>query len=378
MTLQRLGRTQEAVAVYQKLLSQNQAPVPTRIFLGRAYLRQGKKKMAAEEFRWVLLHSKEEAYRRWAQTELNRLRLGVKKPHRKKRFYFVGKLGMAYDSNPLLIPNDKSLSVPKAKKRGIDYLMSWTAGYKLLSRKDSRIDLIYIGRESLHSPEASRVNFHSHGFAVDGKKRHLLGHQAFLFNGRYDFRSNFLRSRLFSLSNRFFLGADTSFWRRTRTHFYSRFNLLNFGPDGSDPSQTSRDGFRMGVGLTQYFYTSDRRRYFFVKEEFNLNNARGENFDRTGVLSRIGIHTPVGFVKKMDWDLSAGFDYGEYHDFNSFSTLDLEEREDARWDIYTSLTYHWTRKFATRTFYRLIKARNSNNFYERDRHLAGGEVVFAI
>ena len=115
-----------------------------------------------------------------------------------------------------------------------------------------------------------------------------------------------------------------------------------------------------------------------MKEEFNLNNARGENFDRTGVLSRIGIHTPVGFVKKMDWDLSAGFDYGEYHDFNSFSTLDLEEREDARWDIYTSLTYHWTRKFATRTFYRFIEARNSNNFYERDRHLAGGEVVFAI
>ena len=379
LTLQRLGRREEAITLYQKLLSENPKHAPTRIFLGRAYLRQGKNKLAAEEFRGVLLHSKEKTYRRWAQAELNRLRLGVKKSPRKKRFYFVSKFGIAYDSNPLLVPNDKSLRAPGGKKRGMDYLMSWTAGYKLRARKDSRIDLIYRGQESLHSPSAaSRVNFHSHGFAVDAKKRHLFGRRAVLFNGRYDFRSNFLRSRLFSISNRFFLGADTSLTRRTRTHVYSRFNLLNFGPDGSDPSQTSRDGFRMGIGFTQYFYTSDLQRYFFVKEEFNLNESRGENFDRRGVLSRVGIHTPVDFLKKMDWDLSGGFDYGDYHDFTSFSSLNTEERDDARWDIYTALTYHWTRKFATRTFYRFIKANNRNNFFDRDRHLAGGEVIFAI
>ena len=379
LTLQRLGRTQEAVVLYRKLRSQNQTVVPARIFLGRAYLRQGRNKLAAEEFRWVALHSKRKAYRRWAQAELARLHRGVKKsPRKKKRFYFTGKLGMAYDSNPLLIPNDPSLSRPGARKRGIDYLMSWTAGYKLLSRKDSRIDLLYIGQESLHSPDASRVNFHSHGFAVDLKKRRLFGPRAVLFRGRYDFRSNFLRSRLFSLSNRFYLSADTSFWRRTRTHFYSRFNLLNFGPDGSDPSQTSRDGFRMGIGLTQYFYTSDLRRYFFVKEEFNVNESRGENFDRRGMLSRIGIHSPVDFIKKLDCDVSGGFDYGDYPDFTSFSSLNTEGREDARWDIYAALTYHWTRRFATRTFYRFIKANNQNNFFDRDRHLAGGEVIFSI
>ncbi len=378
LTLEELGRHKEAMDLYRKLRSQNPEHTPTRIFLGRAYVRQGKGEAAAREFRWVLLHSKEEVYRGWAQAELNRLRLGVKKPAKQKRFYFVGKGGIAYDSNPLFLPDDKSLSQPGTQKRGADYLMDWTAGYTPLLRRDSRIDLLYMGQETLHNPDASRVNFTSQGFALDAKKRRLFGHRAVLFNGRYDLRGNFLRSKTFSLSNRFFLGADTSFWRRTRTHLYSRFNVLNFGPDGSIPSQTSRDGFRFGVGFTQYFYTADLKRFFFIKEEFNLNETRGNNFDRRGVLSRIGLHTPVDFLKKMDWDTSGGFDYGAYPDFSSLSALNLEEREDASWDIYSAFTYHWTPRFATRTFYRFLKSNNRNNFFDRDRHLAGGEVIFAV
>ena len=378
LTLERLDRRKEAVAIYQKLLAQDPEHAPTRIALGRAYRRQGKGKAATLEFRQASLHSKKQVYRKWAQVELNRMRLGIRKPTRRKRFYFVGKLGVAYDSNPLLLPNDKSLIRPGVEKRGIDYLMSWTAGYAPFLRRDARVDLLYIGQETLHNGGADRVNFHSEGFAVDAKKRQILGNRMFLFGGRYDFKANFLTDNLFSVSNRFYLSAATSFYKRTRTQFFSRFNILNFGRDGSDPTQTSRDGFRTGIGITQYFYTADLKRFFFIKEELNLNESRGENFDRRGVLSRIGIHTPVDFIKKMDWDASGGFDYGEYHDFTSLSTLNIEEREDARWDIYTALTYHWTKQFATRGFYRFIKSNNRNNFFDRDRHLAGAEVIFGL
>ena len=378
LTLEKLGRRKEAVAIYQKLLAQDPEHAPTRIALGRAYRHQGKREAAAQEFRKASLHSKKQIYQKWAQTELNRMRLGVKKPSKRKRFYFVGKTGMNYDSNPLLLPNDKSLIRPGTKKEGIDYLMNWTAGYAPLLRRDSRIDLLYIGQETLHNGRADRVNFHSEGFAVDTKKRKIFWNRAFLFGGRYDFKANFLTDNLFSVSNRFYLSAATSFVKRTKTQFFGRFNVLNFGKDGSDPSQTSRDGFRTGIGITQYFYTADLKRFFFVKEELNLNEARGENLDRRGVLSRIGIHTPVDFIKKMDWDTSAGFDYGEYHDFDSLSTLNTERRQNARWDMYTALTYHWTKRFATRAFYRFIKSNNRNNFFDRDRHLAGGEVIFGL
>ena len=379
LTLDRMGRTQEAIDIYRKLLAKDPAQIPARIFLGRAYVRKGNYQVAAEEFRQVSQDSSAEEYRGWAQAELNRLHRGVTKRKPPKRFYVVGKGGIAYDSNPLLMPKDPNLRLGKVKK-GTDYLMDVTAGYVPLISRDSRIDLLYIGQETLHDPRTSRVNFHSHGFAIDGKQRHFFGGHGVLFNGRYDFRSNFLKSELFSVSNRFYFSGDTSFYKKTRTHFYSRLNILSFGPDGPLPDQTSRDGLRTAFGVTQYFYMRDLKRFLFFKEEFNFNQTRGENLIRRGFLSRTGIHTPLDFLnlKKLDADTSAAFNFGAYSDFDSLSSLNLEERRDEVWDLYAGLTYHWRPWFATRTFYRFIKSNNNNNFFERDRHIAGAEVIFGI
>ena len=379
LTLERLGRTQEAILIYQRILAKHPHQASARFFLGRAYVSKGQYQAAAGEFRRVM-DSKAKEYSGWAHAELNRLHRGIlkKKPKTKqKRFYLVGKSGIVYDSNPLLMPNDSNLRSGKIKK-GTDFLMDVTAGVVPVRRPDLRFDMLYIGQEILHDSRTSRVNFHSHGFALVAKERHLFGRQAFLFGERYDFRSNFLKSDLFSISNRFLLSADTSFIKRTRTHVYSRFNILNFARNGSIPDQTSRDGLRTGIGVTQYFYSPSRKRFFFIKEEFNLNETRGDNFDRRGLLSRAGIHTPVDFFKKTDLDVSGGFNFGAYHDFSSLSTLDLEQRRDKGWDIYSGLTYHWRPWFAIRAFYRFIKSVNRNNFFDRDRHMAGGEIVFSV
>ena len=60
LTLERLDRRKEAVAIYQKLLAQDPEHAPTRIALGRSYRRQGKGGAAAEEFRKASLHSKKQ------------------------------------------------------------------------------------------------------------------------------------------------------------------------------------------------------------------------------------------------------------------------------------------------------------------------------
>ena len=364
-----------AIKIYKKIVSKHPHLASARFFLGRAYAGKGQYEAAAGEFRKVM-QTQEKEYRAWAHAELNRLQRGVRKK-KSKRFYLTTKSGIVYDSNPLLMPSDASLRSGKIKK-GTDFLMDVTAGYVPVLRPDLRVDALYIGQETLHDSRTSRVNFHSHGFALAAKERHFFGRQAFLFGERYDFRSNFLKSNLFSISNRFFLSADTSFIKRTRTHLYTRFNILNFGPDGSLPSETSRDGLRTGIGVTQYFYSPSRKRFLFIKEEFNLNETRGDNFDRRGLLSRVGIHTPVDFFKKTDLDVSGGFNFGGYHDFSSLSTLDLEERQDRGWDIYSGLTYHWRPWLATRTFYRFMNSKNQNNFFDRDRHMAGGEIIFSV
>ncbi len=378
-TLEKIGRRKDAIDAYKQILSKNPNYAPAGIFLSRAYISEGKREEAAKELRKIIQTGASLEYRNWAEAQLNRLRLGAKKEARRveKKPYLLGKAGIAYDSNPLFIPDNKGL-VSTKKKTGARYTLDIDIGYPLLLEKDFRLDTLYIGQQAWHDKDTNAVNFTSQGFAVDAKKRKLFGERSVIFGGRYDFRENFLRSSYFSMINRFLLSADTSFWKKTRTHFYTRLSLLEYKNDGSDSSRSSRDGFRGGLGVTQYFYSSDFKSFFFVKPEFNFNQPRGDNFIRRGVLGRIGVHTPIKFLRKTDFDISVGYDWGEYPEFSSLSSLDTESRLDKRLDNYVAVTHHFKPNLAWRTFYRFIKSDNNNDFYKRDRHIAGMEMIFSL
>ena len=380
LTLDKLNRRREAIEVYKQILSKNPNHAPTHLFLGLTYARDGRRDEAAKELRWVVEKSDSEDYRHWAQAQLVRLRQMGKRVTKKaqKRPYLLGKVGMYYDSNPLLIPHNSNLS-SRPKKDGVDFPIHLSVGYPVVLEKDVRLDVLYIGQALLHDSGASQVDFNSQGFALDAKKRVFFGKRAVLFGARYDFKTNLLRSDLFSVVNRFLFSAETSFWPKTKTHVYSRLSDSNYKNDGALPSVSSRDGTRWGLGLVQYFYTTaDFRTYFFVKEEASFADTRGDNFNRQGSLTRLGIHGPLDFLGPMTFDASTGFDYGAYPDFSSLSLLDLNERRDLRLDVYTDLTYHWKPDLATRVFYRFIDSDNDNGFFDRGRHIAGVELVFSI
>ena len=380
LTLDKLGRHKEAIAAYRQLLAQYPNHVPTHLFLGLAYARYGKLAEATRELHWVIDHADSEAYRHWAEGQLSRIRKRRRhvahRVHQKP--YLFGKVGVAYDSNPLLVPNNGALS-SRSRRNGADYLLDLTAGYPLILEKNVRIDVLYINGTLLHDRGTDDVNFTSQGVAFDAKRRTFVNRRPVLWGARYDFRGNFLRSDLFSVVNRLLLSADTIFWRHTRTNLYGRVSYSNYGPDGSNPPVSSRDGTRGGAGVIQYVYPAkDYRSYVFLKEELSFADTRGDNFDREGSLTRIGLHTPLNRLGPVDLDLSTGFDYGVYSEFSSLSTLDQSERRDKRVDVYAGLTYHWKPSLATRGFYRFIRSDNDNGFFDRDRHIAGVEVLFSL
>ncbi len=375
LTLEKLHHPDQAINLYHEILAAHPNDEPTRLFLGLTYIREGENHKAAEELHQVVEHSHLPEYRHWAQEQLDRLHsyeISVGKSIHKKA-YFVGKTGIIYDSNPLLIPDNQSLSSTEKNPAAL-YEFELSAGYPLRLEKDFRLDALYIGETYQHSHGAQSVDFTSQGFALDAKKRTFAGRRPFLLSGRYDFRANFLRSDLFSIVNRFYVSADTSFWHKTLTNFFARFAVSNYGPDGANPDQSSRDGIREGIGVTQYFYTKNRKSFFFIKGEGDFNQTRGENFNREGALATIGLHTP--FFYKTDLDVSSSFNWGVYPDFTSLSSLDPSERRDKGWDAYVGVTHHWKPSLATRVFYRFINSDNSNNLLDSSRHLAGWEVIF--
>ena len=129
--------------------------------------------------------------------------------------------------------------------------------------------------------------------------------------------------------------------------------------------------------MTQFFYTKDFRRHLFISQEINLQQARGANFTRRGEATRIGLLTAIDFLPGTDWEVSTGFDWGRYPRFVSVSSLDTARRRDARFDVYTALTHHWTKSLATRAVYQFIQNDNRNDFFDRARHIAGVEMLIS-
>ncbi len=382
LVLEKLNHPHEAIKLYQAILQAHPNDIPARLFIGLAYLRQAQYQKAEEELSFVIKHGSTAEYRHWAQEQLNRLHLNERAVHKtiEKKAYLLGKIGIDYDSNPLLIPDSKSLSSPGSKKAAALYVGELNIGYPLRLEKDFRLDALYIGEEYLHSRGANQVDFTSQGFALDAKKRQFLGERPFLLTGRYDFRANFLTSNLFSIVNRFFLSADTSYWRKTLTNFFTHFSVFNYGSDfrGSNPDQSSRNGVREVIGVTQYFYTPNLKSFFFIKGEGDFEQTRGKDFNRQGGLVLLGFHTPLEFCRKTDLDVSTGFDWQTYPDFSSLSSLDSRDRRDTGLDVYVGLTHHWRHNLATRVFYRYINSENNNDFFDRTRHLASVEVIFSF
>ena len=376
IVLDRLGRYDEAIALYNQLLARDPNHTPTKFFLGQTYAHQGDPRAAADAWQWVVENSPSDEYRRLAQEQLGQLEARGARPTARKRFSLVGDLGVAYDSNPLLKSHDKVLATPGNEQQAERFAVKLSAGYQAIRRPEGRFDVIYTMRQSLHDRGLDEVNFTSQELALDARKRVSLWDRDVVLGSRYELLGGFLDGDLFSLSNRFLLSSDLRLTPHTRTYVYDRFTVSNFGPDGSNPPQTSRDGVYEDVGVLQYLYSEDFLRYLYIGQELEVDQTRGANFTRRGTSTRLGAHAPVSFMKQTDLDLSGTFRFGKYPRFTSLSPLDPERREDTNWNLTVSLTHYWTTQLATRLFYDLINANNRNDFFQYDRHIAGVQLLF--
>lgn len=374
MCLDRLGRSKEAIEIYQALLAQNPDHIPTRYFLGQAYFRGGDYEPAAKEWRKVIEIGKETTYARRAEQALKRFGPTLMPPELEvPRWNVLVSSGYEYDSNVVLKPDDKSLASSQDANAN-RFSLNTNLGYQAIAKPNFLLEGIYEFSQTLHDDGLDEFNFTFQEFGLDLRKRSQVKNHWVIWGIRYGLSPSFLGGDLFSLTNRWVLSADTRFSPRTRTLFFDRLAASNFAPDGSTPRRTSRDGFYQDFGVTHFWYPGNSPFHFFVHEEFNSAFTRGDNFDRLGNTTRVGSHLPW---KQVAVDVSGGFALGGYPNFSSISSLDTDRRRDFTWDLYGSMTYFLTRRLSIRAFYRYVNSQNRNGFFEYHRHIGGTQLEFS-
>ena len=374
IALDNLGRSEEALAIYKQLLEANPTHVPTHYDLGQAYRRMGDIESAVREWRLVSEQAKGTPYESWARTSLIEAGETGQSFKNAKAFRgeITGRYGYKFDSNVTLKPSDDSIggSLDSSASR---HELEGTVRYPVYTGRDTTVDALYDVYQSLHDDSLNEFNFHSEEFGLHLRRRVGPASQNAIAGLRYDFNFGFLNGNFFSARNRWNLYLDRRFTSKTRTLFYDRISVAEFGPDGPEPSKTSRDGMENDLGITQYWYLPDQR-YLFTTVEFNTADKQGNNFDMLGTTTRMGFHS--SFVFNFQWDASAGLETGFYPNFSSVSNLDTSRRRDLNWDIYNALSYPLTRRLTLRLFYRYISADNQNNIYNYNRQIGGAELIW--
>ena len=375
IVLDQLGRYDDALAIYDQLLAKDPNHVPTRFFRAQTLYHKGDRQRAGEELQWVVDHSPSKEYRLWAKEELRKPGATVERRTERKKFYVFGNTGWEYDTNVPLKASDDGLAAG-GDQNASRVSFNLGLGYRAIQRRGVRLDMTYVTRQSLNDDSLNEFNFTSQELAVDGRKRVELGNRDVTLGARYELASGFLDGDLFSVNNEFRLSGDARLTSHTRTYVFNHLTIVNFGPDGSNPPQTSRDGFGYDLGAIQYFYSDDFRRHLFIGEELNVDQTRGDNFIRRGCTTRLGVHSPVPYVPKTDLDANIAFQFGNYPRFSSLSALDPIQRVDNNWNTYLALTYRLAPRVSTRVFWRYINANNRNDFFQYDRQVAGVQLLF--
>jgi len=381
IALDRSGKSKEAIAIFKQLLKKDIDHLAIRYFLGQAYARAGKTKAALKEFHQVAAEGKGSTYGQWALKALDKVESvteAAKSSASIQRWYIVARYGWEYDSNVKLRPNDESIVTDTDEKAGRQSL-GLKVRYRAYSKKDTAVDLIYSTSQTFHDNSLNEFNFHSEEFGIHGRRRVDAWGKDVILGARYDLLVGFLEDDLFSNRSRWRLSADTQLSKRTRMIVYDNISVANYGPDGSEPAKTSRDGFYNEVGISHFWYSKNFKSYLFVTQELNNAQTRGQNFDEIGSTSRIGVHAPLGKkLKRFTVDASTGLNLGFYPNFSSISTFDQSRRRDINWDLYSALTYRVTDQLAVRGFYRYMSGENQNNFYDYDRQVGGVQLIYSV
>ncbi len=375
MTLDKLGRYEEAVDGFNRILNQSPDNVPTRFFLGHTYERMGKQELAINEWRSVAKEAAGTIYAEWANENLERVSAVYAAPRPVgHKWEIAGRYGYEYDTNVTLKPDDEALASPGENEAG-RHIMDLILKNHTFTTRDTTVDLQFAARQSLHDNGLDDFNFTSLEFGVDARKRVNIFEHAVVAGARYDLLSGFLDGSTFSLKNRGTFSLDTRFTANTRSVLSYRLTGAEYGPDGSNPPRTSRDGIYHDIGATQYWYFENFKRYIFARGEYNHADTRGGNFDLRGFTTRVGYHTPL--LWKTDFDVSGEYQFADYPNFVSLSSLDTDKRRNHELDFYVSLTHYLTPEIGIRVFYRSINVDNRNGFFEYDRDIAGAQVLYA-
>ena len=297
ITLDRLGRYEDAILVFQQALALTPENPALHFHMGATYYNARSGELAQASFHRVLQLAPASLYGERAREYLEaltqqRVQLQPAGAPRPLNLYIQG--GLQYDSNIPAAPRDSSFFT--GERSGIRMFEYLYGAYRFL-RESGWAGSIEASTYQAQYPDSAfskfRLSTYSPGASL--QRTTTLWNLPLIASLKYEFRTVLLDGDTYSRSHALTAGTQIGFTRGTTTHFYYRYTRDIFANKGFDPALSSRDADNHVLGLAQVWYFADRKGQVRVGYEFQDNASEGVNFRMKGHKFSVGGTVPVGW-----------------------------------------------------------------------------------
>jgi Tfp pilus assembly protein PilF len=298
ISLDLVGRTDEAIGVYHEALSFDANDVAVHYHLGVTNYSAGLADGAAVAFRRVLALAPESEYGDYASQYLDALTVQHaqdQQPGAPQRFSLYVQGVRQRDNN-----------TTSAARRGDRFEDDRTSGYLsidyYLHRSPAWISTIGVNRygvwyddDLLEPLEVEQVSGN-----LLLQRTGTIANRGYVASIRLEHSTvDLADGERYSESDSSRLGLRVGFTENTATDFTYRFTRDEFDNKGFDPQFSSRDGDHHALGIAHTWYFAERLGQIIGGIDIERNNADGLNFDYDGVRANLALIVP------LPWQLRA-------------------------------------------------------------------------
>lgn len=341
IALDKLGRFDEAVLVYQAALALAAENIPIHYYLAQTLLHKKDYDGAKREYRYVVTHDESRVYQGRAKAELDALEKALKQA-KPKKWSFNASGGVEWDSNP----TSKSKFRYIAPARGVSaWKFSNSAGgsYEVFRKGAWSGKATYSYSGSFYSNAVDSLNTISNGVGATLSYVRKVKGRPLLVQFGHTTTHALVEQEYYSTSFAQSLAAIYSLTDWYRITLSERWTVSKYHREGSAPDQTSRDGFGNVLGLTNNFYLNKKKSISFLwGADYGRDDTQGKNNIKNYGAYRTGFHFPFFFKSEMDLSFKFKDSYFPKWGLPNSTPARRDEEYTLGANLSRQLSTHWT------------------------------------
>ncbi len=293
LTLDRLGRFEEALAVYEEGLKTVPENIPLHYFLAQTLLHKKDLDGAQREYRYVVENDESKTYQVKAQQEISAIQKLIELLKQAKKWTLNASAGVEYDTNPNSSSSNEFIKTASLKG-ALKFSNSLGGSYELFKKGpwSGRLSTSYY--QALYGNSQNHLNTFSYsgGFTLTYIK--MLSGKPLILQLGHTPAHTIVKDASYSESYATSATAIYSFKDWQRLILSEKWTVSNYDSNGSSNDDTSRDGFSNVLGVTNNFYLNkDKTLTIPLGFDWGRDDTEGSNYRKDSSTVRTGLGFPL-------------------------------------------------------------------------------------